>query len=147
MTRAITYGTFDLLGAAHLDFLERAAALGDELYVGVSTDAFSRLKGDRCFFTFEARIRLVSALRCVSGVFAEHCWEQKRNDIWLLGADVICAEGEWTGALDFLRPWCRVVHLPRADGDRRLGARAVCGPPEMTFQGSSPPAQARGSRP
>lgn len=115
MVRVITYGTFDLLRAVHLDFLEQVAALGDELFVGVSTDAFSRLKGERCVIGFEARIRLVSALRCVTAVLPEYGWEQKSMDVRRLGVDVLGIGGEWTGRLDFLRPWCRVVYLPRAE--------------------------------
>ena len=38
--RVITYGTFDILHIGHLNLLNRAAALGDELHVGVSTDEF-----------------------------------------------------------------------------------------------------------
>ena len=133
MVRVITYGTFDLLRAVHLDFLERAAALGDELYVGVSTDAFSRVKGERCLIGFEARIRLVGALRCVSGVIPEHGWEQKPGDVQRLGVDILGVGGEWTGRLDFLRPWCRVVYLPRP------GSLSTAVPGERISQrGSSP---------
>ncbi|AEB74639.1 cytidyltransferase-related domain protein (plasmid) [Lentilactobacillus buchneri NRRL B-30929] len=44
MTRVITYGTFDLLHWGHIRLLERAAALGDELIVGLSTDEFNAVK-------------------------------------------------------------------------------------------------------
>ena len=36
--RVFTSGSFDLFHIGHLNILERSAALGDELIVGVSTD-------------------------------------------------------------------------------------------------------------
>jgi cytidyltransferase-like protein len=36
--RIITFGTFDVFHAGHLALLERAAALGGHLTVGVSSD-------------------------------------------------------------------------------------------------------------
>ena len=35
----ITFGTFDVFHVGHLRVIERAAALGDRLVVGVSADA------------------------------------------------------------------------------------------------------------
>ncbi len=38
MKTVITYGTFDLLHVGHVNKLERLAALGDKLIVGLSND-------------------------------------------------------------------------------------------------------------
>jgi rfaE bifunctional protein nucleotidyltransferase chain/domain len=65
-----TNGHFDLLHVGHLDYLEKAAALGDAMYVGVNGDASTRrLKGaGRPLVPAVERARLLAALRPVSGV-------------------------------------------------------------------------------
>jgi rfaE bifunctional protein nucleotidyltransferase chain/domain len=64
---AFTNGHFDLLHVGHLDYLEKARALADALYVGVNDDAATRaLKGPgRPLTPALERARLLSALRCV----------------------------------------------------------------------------------
>jgi glycerol-3-phosphate cytidylyltransferase len=52
MTNVITYGTFDLFHIGHLRLLERAAALGDRLFVGVSTDKFNVGKHKDCIHSY-----------------------------------------------------------------------------------------------
>lgn len=65
-----TNGHFDLLHVGHLDYLEKARALGDVLWVGLNGDASSeRLKGTgRPIVPDHERARLLAALRCVDGV-------------------------------------------------------------------------------
>ena len=43
----ITFGTFDVFHVGHLRVIERAAALGDRLIVGVSADALNESKKGR----------------------------------------------------------------------------------------------------
>ena len=45
MTKVITYGTYDLLHYGHKRLLERAKALGDYLFVGVTADNFDKNRG------------------------------------------------------------------------------------------------------
>ena len=63
-----TNGHFDLLHVGHLDYLEKARALGDALYVGVNGDASTtRLKGaGRPLVPAVERARLIAALVPVS---------------------------------------------------------------------------------
>lgn len=59
-----TNGHFDLLHVGHLDYLEKARALGDALFVGINGDASSAyLKGSgRPIVPAAERARLVAAL-------------------------------------------------------------------------------------
>ena len=69
-TLVFTNGHFDLLHAGHLDYLEKARALGDALIVAVNGDASTRrLKGEgRPLVPAEQRARLLAALEPVSAV-------------------------------------------------------------------------------
>jgi pantetheine-phosphate adenylyltransferase len=58
VNRGIVPGTFDPVTSGHLDIIERAAALFDELIVGV---AFSETKNGGPLFAVEERITLIEA--------------------------------------------------------------------------------------
>ena len=90
-----TNGHFDLLHVGHLDYLEKARALGDALYVGLNGDASTtRLKGKgRPLVPAEERARLLAALRPVSAVVifdddtAENLIRALKPDIYVKGGD------------------------------------------------------------
>jgi len=66
-----TNGVFDLFHAGHVHVLERAAALGASLIVGVNSDASARRLGkgsDRPIVAEADRARIVASLGCVDGV-------------------------------------------------------------------------------
>jgi glycerol-3-phosphate cytidylyltransferase len=114
MTTVITFGTYDVFHVGHLLLLERAAALGDRLVVGVSTDALNMSKkGRNPVYPEDQRVALVAALRCVQSVFLEHSLELKADYIREHRADVLVMGDDWEGKFDFLAPLCRVVYLPR----------------------------------
>lgn len=113
MKTVITYGTFDLLHVGHIHLLERLAALGDRLIVGVSTDEFNQEKGKRSLYSFEERSKIVSALRCVDEVLPESNWQQKANDIVERKVDVFGIGSDWQGKFDHLKPHCEVIYLSR----------------------------------
>jgi glycerol-3-phosphate cytidylyltransferase len=112
-TRVLTYGTFDLFHIGHLRLLERLRALGDHLTVAVSTDEFNTRKGKQAFIPFRDRLDIVSSLRCVDAVIAEHDWAQKRDDIRRLSIDVFGMGDDWVGKFDDLGDIARVVYLER----------------------------------
>lgn len=70
MTTVFTCGVFDLFHAGHLDFLQRARALGDILIVGVNGDEYvRRTRGDgRPIYSLRDRMALLAALECVTRV-------------------------------------------------------------------------------
>lgn len=67
----MTNGCFDLLHPGHLSFLREAAALGDELWIGLNGDASVRaLKGPkRPILNETERAFALSSLACVAEVF------------------------------------------------------------------------------
>lgn len=114
--RVITYGTFDIFHIGHLKILERARALGDELFVGVSSDEFNAIKGKRAFFSYQSRADIVASLRCVTHVFPEHTWEQKREDFGNYDADIFVMGSDWEGKFDEFADAVDVRYLPRTEG-------------------------------
>ena len=114
MTTVITFGTFDVFHVGHLRVLERAAALGDRLVVGVSADALNLRKKDRLpVFSEAERLEIVAALKCVDEVFVEESLEQKRDYILQFEADVLVMGDDWAGRFDEFRDICEVVFLAR----------------------------------
>ena len=110
----ITFGTFDVFHLGHLRVLERAAALGDRLVVGVSADALNeRKKGRAPIFSQRERLAIVGALKVVDEVFVEESLELKRDYVLEHGADVLVMGDDWAGKFDFLTDICEVVYLPR----------------------------------
>jgi choline-phosphate cytidylyltransferase len=94
--------------------LERAAAFGDRLVVGVSADALNLRKKDRLpVFSEAERLEIVAALKCVDEVFVEESLEQKREYILQFGADVLVMGDDWAGKFDEFGDICRVEYLPR----------------------------------
>lgn len=91
----LTNGHFDLLHVGHLDYLEKARALGDALIVALNDDAATtRLKGaGRPLVPAAERARLVAALRpvtlCVvfAGDTARDVVRQLQPDIYVKGGD------------------------------------------------------------
>lgn len=65
-----TNGCFDIVHLGHLDYLEKARALGQKLVIGLNTDAsITRLKGQtRPIIPEVARARLLAALEFVDAV-------------------------------------------------------------------------------
>jgi glycerol-3-phosphate cytidylyltransferase len=112
----ITYGTYDLLHRGHVLLLERAKQLGDYLIVGLSTDAFNQIKGKTCYYSYEERFLILSAIKYVDKIIPENNWDQKANDILEHGVDTFVMGDDWEGKFDHLNSLCEVVYLPRTAG-------------------------------
>lgn len=110
----LTFGTYDVFHVGHLRLLERAAALGDRLVVGVSADALNVAKKGRSpIFSQDERMEIVAALRVVDAVFVEESLERKRDYLLEHGADVLAMGDDWSGRFDQFADVCEVVYFPR----------------------------------
>lgn len=67
-----TNGCFDILHAGHIQYLEKAAELGDRLIVAVNSDeSIKRLKGEnRPILSLNERMKLMASMRCVDWVIS-----------------------------------------------------------------------------
>ena len=105
--RVFTSGSFDLFHIGHLNILERSAALGDELIVGVSTDELiQHYKGMPPIIPFEQRFRIISSLKCEVA-------QLQREDI-----DIVTIGDDWINkyleGLEWMKqqPGKEVVYFP-----------------------------------
>lgn len=112
----ITYGTFDLFHAGHVRLLQRLSSMAENVIVGVSTDEFNSSKGKSTVIPYDQRAEIVGAIRHVSKVIPECCWQQKVEDIKKYDVDLFAIGDDWYGKFDELKDYCDVVYLPRTQG-------------------------------
>ena len=117
MKTVITFGTFDVFHIGHLNILRRAAALGDRLVVGVSTDELNLSKKGRApVYPTAERMAIVAAIDCVDAVFPEHSLDDKGLYIQEHSADILTMGDDWKGKFDAFKDLCDVVYFPRTEG-------------------------------
>jgi D-beta-D-heptose 7-phosphate kinase/D-beta-D-heptose 1-phosphate adenosyltransferase len=92
-----TNGCFDILHIGHISYLQRAAALGDVLVVGLNSDASVRaLKGpDRPIIDEMERAFVLSALECV-GLVTIFSDESPLDLLKVLKPDIYAKGGDYT---------------------------------------------------
>ncbi|MBT7237953.1 adenylyltransferase/cytidyltransferase family protein [Candidatus Woesearchaeota archaeon] len=73
------YVCADIIHDGHLLALENAKALGDKLIVGVLTDEAVIEKKKRPTISFEKRLRIIKALKCVDCVVAQNDYSPVNN--------------------------------------------------------------------
>lgn len=120
--RVFTSGSFDLFHIGHLNILEKSAALGDELIVGVSTDELiEKYKGMKPIIPFEQRFRIVSSIKCVTKVVKQvkltevAQLQREQIDIVTIGDDW---KGKYLEGLEWMKsqPGKEVVYFPYTPG-------------------------------
>lgn len=110
----ITFGTFDVFHVGHIHILERAASLGNKLFVGVSSDALNlKKKGRTPVYCEEDRLKIISSLKCVDEVFVEHSLELKAQYIKDFNIDILVMGDDWKGKFDHFSDICQVIYFPR----------------------------------
>jgi len=122
-----TNGCFDLLHPGHINYLQRAQALGDVLVVGLNDDhSIRRLKGEtRPINALADRTVMLAAMRCVDLVvpFSE---DTPFNLINALKPDVLVKGGDYRAdeivGADIVRAaGGEVVVMPFLDGHSSTG--------------------------
>lgn len=96
-TLVFTNGHFDLLHAGHVDYLQKARALGDALFVGLNSNrSTAALKGPKRPLTPQLdRARTLAALEYVDAVIifdeltAHHLLEALQPEIYAKGGDYV----------------------------------------------------------
>jgi glycerol-3-phosphate cytidylyltransferase len=111
--RILTYGTYDVLHYGHIRLLRRAAALGDRLFVGLSSDTFNVQKGKVAFYPYDLRREMLESISYVDHIFLENTWDQKRHDIERFQIDTLVMGSDWKDDPRFeeLRDICSIVYL------------------------------------
>ncbi|MBU1006388.1 MAG: D-glycero-beta-D-manno-heptose 1-phosphate adenylyltransferase [Candidatus Omnitrophica bacterium] len=91
-----TNGCFDILHAGHVDYLEKARALGDILVIGLNSDASVRkLKGEsRPVVSQKNRARVLSALASVDFVVIFNALTPLKL-IKAIKPDILVKGGDW----------------------------------------------------
>ncbi|MBR6370056.1 MAG: adenylyltransferase/cytidyltransferase family protein [Bacteroidaceae bacterium] len=122
MKRVFTSGSFDLFHIGHLNILEKSAALGDELIVGVSTDELiEHYKGMKPIIPYEQRARIVASIKCVTKVVKQ----TKLTEIAQLqreSIDIVTIGDDWKGkyleGLEWMKrqPGKEVIYFPYTPG-------------------------------
>jgi choline-phosphate cytidylyltransferase len=112
----LTFGTYDLFHIGHLRIIQRAAALGEHLWVGVSSDElnFSK-KAVYPVYNQQDRMDIVAQIKGVDGVFLEESLELKRHYLQHYNADVLVMGDDWAGRFDEFSDIVEVVYLPRTE--------------------------------
>ncbi|KZW98858.1 glycerol-3-phosphate cytidylyltransferase [Pseudoalteromonas luteoviolacea] len=116
MSRVITFGTFDVFHVGHVRILKRAAELGNELIVGVSSDKLNFSKKSRYpVYSQEDRLEIIESLSFVTSTFFEESLELKAEYIRKFEANILVMGDDWHGKFDWVKSEanCEVIYLPR----------------------------------
>lgn len=79
--RVMLYGRFDCIDWNQISLLKRARTLGDQLIVGLTTDALAIEQGNPCRQPYEERLAVLESLRCVDRVVPQSSMDQAAEDL------------------------------------------------------------------
>lgn len=114
MKKVITYGTFDLLHAGHINILKRAKEAGDYLIVGVTSAEYDLNRGKlNVYDSIYQRMKNVEDTGFADEIIVEEFQGQKIIDIKKHNVDVFVIGDDWLGKFDYLQEYCDVIYLER----------------------------------
>lgn len=126
-----TSGTWDLFHVGHLNILEKSAALGDKLIVGVSTDQLIYdYKGVRPTIPFEERLRIVQAIGVVHKAVPQTILTDIRQ-LKEFDVDIVTIGDDWKNkyleGLEWMKsqPGKQVVYFPYTQGVSTTGIKKL----------------------
>lgn len=124
----LTYGTWDLFHHGHMALLERAAALGDHLVVGVVSDEVCHVRNKKPHQPEGQRADHIRALPFVREVFIQRVLDQKEFDIERFGAAHLVIGDDWKDhpRYEQVRGYrgVQIHYLPRTPGISSTQLRA-----------------------
>ena len=88
-----TTGVFDLFHIGHLNILQNARSLCDQLIVGVTTDELVSYKNKKAVIPFLERLEIVKNIKCVDVAIAQpdmdkfKAWEKLKFNVLFVGDD------------------------------------------------------------
>ena len=108
-------GGFDPLHAGHIEYLEKAKALGDKLVVIINNDDFLMKKKGYVFMPFNDRVRIISSLRFVDEVMVSIDDDQTvSKSLKLLKPNIFAKGPHWTEE-----------EMPEKQACKKLGIKIV----------------------
>ena len=116
--KIIINGTFDLLHVGHIELLEYAKSLGDQLLVCIDSDSrVKQLKGEsRPINTQDDRIKMLNALRCVDMVWVFDTKEKLIEQIELYQPDIMVKGSDYKGRSVVGEALCKqVIYYDRTE--------------------------------
>ena len=120
--KVYTQGTFDVFHVGHLNIIQRAAEVGNQLLVGVNSDeAVVAHKGHATIIPFEQRSEIVGSIKGVSDVIKSQytvdipLLQRMQIDICVLGTDL---QGKTCklGIKDIEKAGITMMYLPYTKG-------------------------------
>lgn len=88
-------GYFNPLHKGHVEYLERAKALGDKLIVIVNNDFQVKLKGSKEFMDEQERLQIVRSLGCVDmAILSADTDPTVCKTLWLVRPDIFAKGGD-----------------------------------------------------
>ena len=114
-------GYFDPIHIGHIEYLEKAIALGDELIVILNSDAQAKLKKGFVFMPEGERMQILKALRCVDKVVLSIDTDQTQcKTLELLKPNIFAKGGDRYASEIPETPTCKKLGIKIIDG---LGAK------------------------
>jgi rfaE bifunctional protein nucleotidyltransferase chain/domain len=99
----LCHGTFDLMHAGHIKYLQKAKSEGDVLFVTITADEYVNKGPGRPVFTEKIRAENLAALACVDYVAINHNFsavgmlKEIKPDLYIKGSEYQKAEEDVTG--------------------------------------------------